>query len=503
MKNLTEHTISGFLWVASGSGVQAILKIGIVAALARLVSPDEFGLIGAALVVVGFSAVFSELGVSQALIQRKDLEERHLTTAFSFSIGMGLVFYLLVIIFAGAIGSFFRMSALEELLPVVGLIFVFGGFSLVPQALMLRNFRFKVTSTIGVISYAVGYGGIGVLLAVQGWGVWALLFGVLSQHAIRTILTIIAQKHPKRLSFDYSAFKDLFYFGSGTTVARIGSFLGAQGDNLVIGRVLGPVALGLYGRAYALMVMPVTVFGGVLNKVLFPAMAKVQDEPKRLGDAYLTSVGAIAFFALPVAAMVFVLSPELIMVLLGADWIEAVVPLQVLAGGLLFRMSYKSSDALTRAAGAVYRRAWRQLVFALLVIALSYVGSRWGLPGVSFGVVAALLINFLLMAQLSLNLTGTTWTAFCRVHFNGLLLGCCTAVVASLLIYWIRPLVESSLIRLLSVTVGTAGLLGVTMLVYPRPFFNPSLFRICGKVSKVMFKYDIVAFCLAARMGKS
>ena len=123
--------------------------------------------------------------------------------------------------------------------------------------------------------------------------------------------------HPVRPSLNLRASRDLLSYGFGHSLAQVGSLLSQQGDNLVVGRWLGPAALGIYGRAYNLMVMPASVFGRIVNRVLFPVMAQVQDERERLAGAYERVLAIVALMSLPVSAFLWVVAPEFIPVLLG------------------------------------------------------------------------------------------------------------------------------------------------------------------------------------------
>ncbi|MEO7986944.1 MAG: oligosaccharide flippase family protein, partial [Gemmatimonadales bacterium] len=187
-------------------------------------------------------------------------------------------------------------------------------------------------------------------------------------------------------------------------------------------RFLGPAALGYYGRAYSLMSAPAYAFGTVLDAVLFPAMARVQDDPPRLALAYRRGVALIALLVLPVSATLILLAPEVVRVALGPRWTAAVAPFQILGIGMLFRSSYKMSDSIARSTGAVYRRAWRQIMYAGLVIFAAWVGQHWGIVGVSWGALGALTVNFLVMAGLSLDVARLTWADFWDMHRAAVLL---------------------------------------------------------------------------------
>nr|HPM32700.1 oligosaccharide flippase family protein [Chryseolinea sp.] len=247
-KNLTQHAFAGFIWIMLGSGVQVVLKIGVLAVLARLVSPKVFGVMSIALVVLEFSKMFGQMGVGPALIQRAELEHRHLTAGFTLSLVMGLFFATLLIALSPLISVFFNMPDLKDVLRVISLVFLFDSFTLIAQALLQRNMRFKVVVSFEIISYTVGYGGIGIFLAYQGFGVWALVNASLAQAFLFMMMLVWAQPFPKRLGYDVHAIKDLLFFGGGFTLAKIGNYLATQGDNLVVGKTLGAGALGMYGR---------------------------------------------------------------------------------------------------------------------------------------------------------------------------------------------------------------------------------------------------------------
>lgn len=404
----------------SGTGFQAILQIVVVMVLARLLTPADFGVVGAALIVVGFSELLSQLGIGQAIVQRSNLELRHIRTGFISSLFSGMLLTAFIFLTAPVIAGFFRMEEFASVLRVMSLVFLLQGFSVVSKSLLQRELKFRCIAQIQVVSYALGYGIVGVCLALLKFGVWALVIAHLSQAALRCVILLVVQPHPKSPQFDRDAFNELIYFGSGFTAARIFNYIALQGDNIVVGRWLGPIALGLYGRAYQLMVLPVTLLGQTLDRVLFPAMAKVQREQERLTNAYRRGVALIALFILPMSVGMIVLAPEFIHALLGPSWTGAIAPFRILTIGMLFRTNYKISHSLARATGAVYPNAWRQAIYAAFVVVGAWIGKHWGISGVACGVLGAITVNFILMAQLSLSLTSMTLRTFFSAHIPAL-----------------------------------------------------------------------------------
>jgi O-antigen/teichoic acid export membrane protein len=205
-------------------------------------------------------------------------------------------------------------------------------------------------------------------------------------------------------------------YGVGQSISRLGVIMANQADNLVVGRWLGAVRFGEYSRAYQLISVPTNLLGDVLDKVLFPTMARVQDDSRRLAAAFLQGTAVMALVTMPVGVVTAVLAPELVAVAFGSRWAGLVAPFQVLALGMMFRTCYRMSDSLSRATGRVYRRAWRQGLFALLVFLGALVGQTQGLVGVASGVLLAFFLNYVSMSQLSLAITHLSWGRFVQVQ---------------------------------------------------------------------------------------
>jgi O-antigen/teichoic acid export membrane protein len=442
-RGLTHRTMSGLLWTAWGKGAYAALTLLTLIVLARLLSPKEFGTVSAALVVIEFSSIFSRLGLGPAVVQRQQLEPRHLQAAFTGSLLLGFIVGAAIWLLASRAAAFFHNAQVEPVLKTLAWVFPVKGISAVAESLMLRDLRFRWMANMDVALYAFSNCIVGISLALAGFGVWALVGAAITQTVMRSAVLLYA--HPPRLGFwpEWPALKEMLHFGSGFTVARVANLLAVQGDNLVVGHWLGPAALGVYGRAYNLMAMPASTVGKVLDEVLFPTMARLQDDVERLALAYRRGVAVIALVALPASVVFVVLAPELVLVALGPRWVEVITPFQILAAGTLFRTSYKMSDALARSTGVVYRRARRQIIYAALVIGAACVGQQWGITGVAIGVLGALTVNFLLMAQLSLAVCRTPWGMFWAAHRPSVPLaaaaGTVAWAVATILRHWAIP----------------------------------------------------------------
>jgi O-antigen/teichoic acid export membrane protein len=421
-------TLGGLAWTLSGKGVSAVLHLLVLAVLSRLLTPAEFGVVTAAVVIVELSKLFARLGLGPALVQLRTLTQRHVETVFISSVVFGSLMGALIWTMAPVYASFVRMPDTTAVLRALAFLFPLTAIATMSESLLQRELRFKLLSQIDVISYAVGYGLVGIALAYLGGGVWAIVGARYSQAVFSLAVVLIVRPIPA-LRFDTLAFRELFYFGGGVTVGKLLNQVALQGDNVVIARILGPAALGLYGRAYQLMALPGSMVGEAIDRVLFPVLSRIQGSERQLLRAYRRGVALVALFTLPAAIFSMVLAPELVRVVLGSQWSGAVLPFRILAIGMFLRTSHRISDSLVSATGAVYRKALRQFAYATLVLGGAWVGSRWGLPGAACGVMFAIAGNYLLMAQLSLNLVGGSWLVLVRAHLGALTL---TAIVGPL-----------------------------------------------------------------------
>ncbi len=473
--SLMKRTLSGLKWSYISVLLQAILQLGVIAILARLLLPTDFGLLSIALIFIGLAELISQLGIGPAIIQRRELTARHIRSGFTLSIVFGIIIFVFLWFSAPIIASFFKNEAVTNVLRIISITFVIRSFGFVAEALLRRYLRFKELMIVEVLSFAVGYGCVGISMALMGKGVWSLVIAVFVQHVFYVIIVLFFSHHSFLFLFSFSELRDLLSFGGGFTLARIFNFAALQGDNFVVGRILGADALGLYIRAYQLMTLPATYFAQVLDKVLFPAMAEIQIETERLRRVYLRAVEITSMIALPTSVVMFFTAPEIIGTLFGHKWTDSVPVLQILALGVLFRTGYKISDSLARALGAVYRRAWRQGIYATLVVLGTITGTTWGLSGVAVAVVISVFINFLIMSHLSLSLLKVSWTVFMRSHLPAVWVSGCVTILTLIPLNLLR-LFEMPPWYVLSVSLagGLAGLI-ISFFVLPKSRFGSSI----------------------------
>jgi O-antigen/teichoic acid export membrane protein len=229
----------------------------------------------------------------------------------------------------------------------------------------------------------------------------------------------------------------------------------------------------LYDRAYQLMVAPAMLLGQVMDEILFASLARIQEDRSLVAAAYRRSIVGVAFVMLPLTAVAWTLAPEIVYVLLGPAWSGVTMPFRILALGTLFRTSYKISDSLTRALGAMYRRAWRQWAYAAFVIGGAIIGQHWGLAGVAWAVLLALAVNVLLQAHLVMKLVPFTWSDLLAAHGPALLTATFLGVPAFATAQLLRAVLHLPPLGVLSGTlVAVIGLLAAVFAFWRRPFLG-------------------------------
>lgn len=456
--------LGGILWTTSGAGVQIILRVILMLMLARLIGPEAFGVVGAAVVILTVALVLGQLGLGVALVQRAELETSHIRTAFTLALGWGAALTCAIELIAPAVAAFFGFDGLTDLLRVIAFIPLLNNASLVAEALLQRALAFRKLTIVSVVTFLLSFGIVGLGLAAMGGGVWALAAAYLTEAAFRAVILIAIQPHSKKILLDRAALQDLMAIGGACTTWRLAQATAQSIDNVVVGRWLGAEALGLYGRAYQITSMPNALLGRVLSVVMFPVLSRLQQDLPRLASAYRQTLSVVAVVTLPVVAGVVVLAPELVTVLLGPAWEGLILPLQILAPGIFLRIGFQLNIAAVMAAGVIYPAAWRQSLYALAVFTGALIGQQWRLPGVAGGVLCAMLFHFLIDSHLSIQTTTLRLVDFASAHQRGLLLGLLVGIELAILAVPLRT-ADAAPIFILGVC---ALALSVTMIIVVR-----------------------------------
>ncbi len=457
------------MWSGAGLGAQGMGQFLIVIVFSRYLTKADNGVVAAALIVIALGQLFTEVGVGPAVVQREDLTDEHVRSAFALSVFAGLIMTGIVWFAAPWAADFFHQPQLTEVMRGLAFVFTLQGPGVIAMSMLQRDLDFKSIAIAETVSYFLGFAGVGVLLAVAGVGVWSIVIAQLAQAALLTGLLMIRRPHPRSLRPRATESKQLLIYAGGMTAARGFNFIALYGDNTVVGNRLSAAALGAYKNAYQLAVVPAMLLGQMIDRVIFPVIARFQDDRERVASAYLRGVSLVAILTVPASVLAVLLAPELIRLLLGGNhkWDDVVLPFQVFSAGLVFRTSYKISDSLARAMGTVYHRAWRQAVYAVAVIVGASIGTAYGLEWVAVGVTSAIVLNYLLMAHLSLRTAGIAWTRFFGRQARGLALAVLVSIVSIPTVLALRSADVGNFVTIVGGTLSALAVLSLAWKVAP------------------------------------
>ncbi len=421
--------LSGLAWMYLSALIGGVSRLVVLAILARLLSPRDFGLMGIALICTSFAERLGQVGVGPALVQRESVDADDVVTGAVLSALCGLVMMAVLWLLAPFVAALFREPLVSPLVRVLSLAFFIDGLAVTSDSLLQRSLGFRSMMLVENVSYVLGIGVVGAGLAMLGLGVWALVAAHVAMRTLRTgLLYWIAPSVPGSGRFNRARVRGLLYMGGGFSLGRILNFASLQGDNFVVGRVLGMEALGFYSRAYQLMALPAVYVAQVIERVLFPVLSKEQGHPERLREAFLSVLEILTLVSLPTGVFLFLAAPEVVEVLFGPRWSPVVPVLSVLSFGVFFRTAYKCSDTVARSVGAVYQYALQQGVYSVAILLGSLLGAyAAGSEGVAVGVVAAVAINYLFMTRLSARLLVLPIRELLRGHISGVFVSLCVA----------------------------------------------------------------------------
>ncbi len=401
---------------------KAVLQLIVLSILARYISAEEFGVVAITLMVMGFVKLLAEGGVGAAIIQHKDLQVEHIRSAFWLTMVLGVLFAGLIWVSAPFVIRFFRIPEALNIVRFSGAVFLVNAVGSIAVSLLSRAMAFKQLFRIKLASFIVGYGIVGVMCAIQGFGAWAILIALFVQGAIRSVLVFLIKPHSIKPAFTVKALKEVLHFGGGLVLARVFQYSASRADYIVIGRLFGPSPLGLYERAFQIIQLPADYVGNVLGRVLFPAFSIIQEQKEKLRVVFYQAVSTVYIVLMPSMLMLIVLAPEVVGIILGPKWTDTIRPLQILLLSVPFRAAIRMADSVVKATGAVYRNAWRKFLYMSAVAAGSLIGQFWGISGVAMGVVVAVWFHTLIMGRLSFDIVGGGWLDYARTLRSGCIL---------------------------------------------------------------------------------
>lgn len=375
--NLKSKITKGVIWGGGGRIVQQIIQFALSVALARLLSPGDYGLMAMVMVFTGFAGMLADGGFNSALIQKKDMTDAHVHTVFWINFVLGILLLALTFLLAPLLADFYQVPQLKDIFRVIAINFVISAFGNVPSAILQKELRFNVIAKIDTTAVLLS-GVLAICMAWGGFGVWSLVAQPILAGLIMALMRCWACKWFPKFLFNPTALKEIWGFSGNMFGFLFINYWARNADSLIIGKVFGSASLGLYNRAYGLMLLPITQVHGAINQVMFPVLSSIQDDKERVGRIYLRAVGIITLVSYPMMMGLCVVAEPFVLTLYGTKWSGVSSVLQILALVGLIQSLVSSGGLLLLSQGRADRLLFSSAVFYILHIAAFFIGTALG-----------------------------------------------------------------------------------------------------------------------------
>ena len=391
MKDLKRKAIRGGFAKLCSQAASFLLRTGSLVILARMLVPKDFGIVGMVTAVIGVLNLFKDCGLSLATVQQATVTDEQSSTLFWINLLNGTVLAVLCVSIAPAIAAFYHEPRLVAVTTALATAFVFNAAGIQHSAKLQRQMRFTILSIIDVLSLLIS-STVGIGMAKLGYGYWSLVYMALIGPLFSTICMWLSTRWVPGPPRRHVGLGSAMRFGGTVTANSLIVYVAYNLDNLLIGRVWGAQALGIYGRAYTLINLPGDNLLQAVGGVAFPTLARVQNVPGQLRSFFLKFYSFVLGLTLPATLLCALFAPELIFVILGSKWSASVPIFRVLVPAMLMLSMINPFSWLLFATG----RVGRSLKIAVVIIALSTTGYLFGLPygpkGVALGFSIAMML---------------------------------------------------------------------------------------------------------------
>ena len=366
--NLGESIRKNTSWILGSNIISQVIKFGVGIALARLLTPEIFGLLITVQVFTGAAGFIAGGGMGQALIQAKNVTTKHFRVVFTLQFAICSLIYCFFYNIAPYFSVWFNNPIYTDLLRISALTFLIRPFASVAKSKLHREMNFKIISLVSFVGLIIG-SGTSIILAINNYGVWSLVLGGIIGPIFTSLLYITYSKCYPGFEFDSVIAKKLGSYGFQASVNNIVGYLKTQIPNFLIGKFLGPSTVGLFNKGSSLSEIPVITISGSAYQTVFRALSSSQDNLDQSKYIYLRTITLVSIYTFPFYIGLFWLSESFILTVYGEQWLMAAIPLQILSISGLFRCITNTSGAVMAAQNLLGTEIKIQLI-ALVLTAL-------------------------------------------------------------------------------------------------------------------------------------
>jgi len=435
--DLARKSVRSGMTTMGAQVAQFILRIGGTVVLARLLTPADYGLVGMVTVVVNFAAMFKDAGLSMATVQKENISHEQISTLFWLNVIISTGLGLCVLAGSPLVAWFYGKPELTAVTAALSLAFILSGLTIQHQALQRRHMRFGTLAGIQITSQFIALT-VMIVLAYFGWSYWALVVGALSQALVDSLLTLtFCPWIPGKMQRG-TGVRDMLKFGGHLTGFNFVNYFARNADNILIGKFIGAGALGIYDRAYQLLMLPITMLSGPLSNVAVPALCRLNDDRDRLHKYYLHILYLLSLVGGPIAGIAYLASKDIVIILLGPTWAPVGDVFKYLAIGGLLQPLYNTQAWLHLAVGRSDRVLLWGLVGTPIIVGSFLIGLIWGINGVAFCYSLAIIVTTIGSLFYAGNSAGLSFWKMLSVVFRPILSCVASVIVVTLLSVFVK-----------------------------------------------------------------
>lgn len=398
---------TAFRWGASVKLIGQIFTWAMTIVVIRLLSPEDYGLMAMSVLFVQFLMLVNELGLGAVLVHRSDLDLETKRKIFGLVITVNSTFFVLLFTAAPLIANFFGEDQLTTIIRVLAFQFIIAAFEIIPVAHLERNLDFKSKSLVSLGASVAG-GLTTLFLALADYGVWALIWGNMLVLSLQTVGFNIVAPFRHLPIFSLKKMRDVASFGGLVTGERAMWFFYTQADVFIVGKLLGKDQLGIYSVAMHLASLIMHKTGGIIYEIAFPSFARANEEPDKVPVYFLKAVRIMSFVTFPLFLGMSSVAPEMTAVLLGDTWVMAGDVMAILCLVMPLRMLANIFPPLLQGIGRPDASVINLLLAVIIMPVAFFIGSSWGVIGVSIAWVIAYPVVFVVMLARSVPLIGVS-----------------------------------------------------------------------------------------------
>lgn len=391
MQDLKERTIRGGAARLASQVATLVVRTGAMVVLARLLDPKDFGLVGMVTAFTGVLSWFRDFGLSAAAVQRADITEDQHSTLFWINVLFGALLAGVTLAAAPAIATFYHEPSLVWVTVVLGTAFLFNAVGIQHSALLQRQMRFTAMAVISLVSLMAGTT-VAVAGAAIGYGYWALVASSVMTPLVASIGFWLATGWVPGAPRRGAGIRSMMHFGGTLTLNGIVAYIGFNADKVMIGRFLGVDAVGIYGRGFQVINMPIDNLNSAVGEVAFSALSRVQNDPVRLRSYFLKGFSFVLGLTLPITIACALFADDVVLVLLGPKWQASTEIVRLLAPTIAVMAIINPMGWLISSLGLVRRSLKIALVFTPLMILGCVLGVPYGVTGVAFAYSAVMVL---------------------------------------------------------------------------------------------------------------